>query len=187
MGGPSLRGSAEVFCGFSSSSLHSQQSQTVPAWRIPRVRLVHGAVWPLCRGGRRDLISFPEISMKNRRPQIFHISTGAGYFSCHSSVVSVGPLCEMCLTVGHNSAFWMGHRLVAALTCARTALNWGLSFFLVFSAEQHVCILPVCEQILRGWERSSWQKEGLMLNAPQILSMLSHVLFSVTQTHAYLI
>ncbi len=66
---------------------------------------MHGAVWPLCRGGRRDPISFPEFFMKNRRPQIFHISKGAGYFSCHSSVVSVGPLCEMCLTMEHNSAF----------------------------------------------------------------------------------
>lgn len=61
-----------------------------PSWRIPRVLLVRWAVWSLCRGGRRDLISFPEIFMKNRRPQIFHVSTGAGYFSCHSSLVSEG-------------------------------------------------------------------------------------------------
>lgn len=150
MAGPSLSGSAEVFCSLYSGSLHSQQSQTVPVWRIPRVQLVHGAVWPLCRGGRGDLISFPEIFMKNRRLQIFHISTGAGYFSCHSSVISAGLLYEMWLMLKHYSIFWMGCRLVALQTCAHTVLNLALSFFIVFSAEQHVGLLPVSEQLLRG-------------------------------------
>lgn len=138
------------YSAVSTAVVYILSSQTVPVWRIPRVQLVHGAVWPLCRGGRGDLISFPEIFMKNRRLQIFRISTGAGYFSCHSLVISAGLLYEMWLMLKHYSIFWMGCRLVALQTCAHTVLNRTLSFFIVFSAEQHVGLLPVCERLLRG-------------------------------------